>query len=190
MDSSLPGCVYPYNYILSNCLISGLQLKSLLKGGSQAWITLIYLSVIMGYEDVEQQLSFPATPLSLVAPLNTALRPFQDGDVPLSFRHLITRFLKGSGIPCPRKFETARAHFNNVVALGLDKINLPGFRPHLLVWAVTGIPSIDLTSSDRIKVSIFSKLHVFCNIADSCVSWSFARMTTANMQCPHLSARR
>ena len=142
----------------------------------------------MGYEDVEQQLSFPTTPLSLVAPLNAALRPYQDGDVPLNFRQLVTRFLKGSGIPCPGKFEMARAHFNNV-ALGLDKINLPGFRPHLLVWAVTGIPSIDLTSTDRIKVSIFFKPSLFCNIANSCVRLSFARTTTANMLCPHLSTR-
>lgn len=105
----------------------------------------------MGYEDVEQQLSFPPAPLSLASPLNTALRPFQEGDAPMNFRLLITRFLKGSGIPCPGKFETARAHFNNI-ALGLDKINNPGFRSHLLVWAATGTPSIDLTSSDRIKV--------------------------------------
>lgn len=108
----------------------------------------------MGYEDVEQLLSFPATPLSLVAPLNAALRPFQEGDVPLNFRHLVIRFLKGSGIPCPGKFETARAHFNNI-ALGLDKINHSGFRLHLLFWAVTGTPSIDLTSPDRIKVDIY-----------------------------------
>ena len=107
----------------------------------------------MGYEDVEHQLSFPATPLPVVAPLNGALRQYQEGDVPLNFRHLVIQFLKGSGIPCPVKFETARAHFNSI-ALGLDKINHPGFRSHLLVWAVTGTPSIDLTSSDRIKVGI------------------------------------
>ena len=109
----------------------------------------------MGYEDVEHQLSFPATPLALVAPLNALLRSFQEGDTPLNFRHLIIRFLKGSGIPCPAKFETSRAHFNSI-ALGLDKINHPGFRSHLLVWATTGIPSIDLTSSERIKASAHS----------------------------------
>ncbi len=114
----------------------------------------------MGFQDVEQQLSFPAPPLSLVAPLNTALRSYQEGDVPINFRHLITRFLKGSGVPCPEKFETARAHFNSI-ALGLDKINNPGFRSYLLVWAVTGIPSIDLTSSDRIKACFFLKCSHF-----------------------------
>lgn len=114
----------------------------------------MYSSVITGYEDVEHQLSFPTAPLSLVSPLNAALRPLQEGDTPINFRHLITRFLKGSGIPCPRKFDMAKAHFNSI-ALGLDKINTPGFRSHLLVWAATGIPSIDLTSSDRIKVGIF-----------------------------------
>ena len=113
----------------------------------------------MGYEDVEHHLSFPATPLALVASLNASLRSFQEGDTPLNFRHLITRFLKGSGIPCPGKFETARAHFNSI-ALGFDKINHPGFRSHLLVWATTGTPSIDLTSSDKIKVGTFFGLVV------------------------------
>ena len=109
----------------------------------------------MGYEDVEQQLSFPATPLLLAAPLNSALRSFQEGDIPLNFRFLIARFLKGSGIPCPQKFELARLHFNSI-ALSLDKINHPGFRSHLLVWATTGAPSIDLTSAYRIKGLPFS----------------------------------
>ena len=108
----------------------------------------------MGYEDVEHQLSFDATPLSLATTLSAALRPFQEGDTPLNFSHLVTQFLKGSGIPCPEKFETSRAHFNSI-ALGFDKINHPGFRSHLLVWATTGTPSIDLTSSDRIKVGTF-----------------------------------
>ncbi len=164
-----------------------MQLKSLIKGGSQAWIALIYSSVIMSYEDVEQHLSFPSASLSLLTPLNAALRPFQEGDVPITFRQLIARFLKGSGIPCPGKFERARAHFNSI-ALGLDKINNPGFRSHLLVWAITGIPSIDLTSSESIKASAhLDSTHTL--ISNQHFRLSFVQMTIANTPLCHLSVK-
>jgi len=115
-------------------------------------LNLVYTSQINGFEDIELHLSFSTIPLALTIPLNRALRELQISDPPQSFQQLIFRFLKGTGIPCPQKFEQAKAHFNNIASL--ENINQAGFLPRVLCWAATGSPSLDITMEDKILVRL------------------------------------
>lgn len=110
---------------------------------------MVYTSQISGFEDLEQHLDFAAAAL-LIAPLNNTLQSLEFDDPPQHFRDLVCRFLKGTGIPCPQKFNEAKAHFSGIA--DLNRINQAGFRAHILCWAVSGSPFLDITMIDKISV--------------------------------------
>jgi hypothetical protein len=59
-----------------------------------------------------------------------------DGDGSVTFWHLFTSFLQGSGVPFPDRFADARIHFNSII--NLDAIDEAGFRARMFCWASTG----------------------------------------------------
>ena len=59
---------------------------------------------------------------------------------------ILTKFLKGSGIPCPRLFDQAKAQFNDLV--NLEQIDEPSYRSKMFCWAATGSPSLIVDPSD------------------------------------------
>lgn len=114
---------------------------------------MVYTSQVLGFEDIESHLDFAAVPLVLVASLNNTLQLLEFDNPPEHFRDIVCRFLQGAGIPCPQKFEQAKAHFSGIA--DLTRINQAGFRAHILCWAVTGSPSLDITMIDKISVCFF-----------------------------------
>lgn len=72
----------------------------------------------------------------------TALRQ-HSGDITLTFDMLVERFLRGTGTPCPVRFQAARGAFHPII--DLSRIDTPGFRAQALVWAATGSPFITPT---------------------------------------------
>lgn len=73
-------------------------------------------------------------------------------------------FLQGSGAPCPALFESLKEGFSSLI--DFDKVDDPSFRPRVFLWAATGCPTIDPTSSDVISVSFY---HVIRHYISLCV---------------------
>jgi hypothetical protein len=94
--------------------------------------------------------------------LSTYIGTLRDytGDITLTFAMLVERFLRGTGTPCPVQFQAARGTFHPII--DLSRIDTPGFRPQVLVWAATGSPFIDPTLG-RIFVSFYYSLCPLCS---------------------------
>ncbi|CAA7258598.1 unnamed protein product [Cyclocybe aegerita] len=115
------------------------KIKTLMEGGSEALLNFAWSSQIKSFKDLEQHLRishpFPSVALELQHALS------RHGQ---SFEQLLHNFLKGSGVPCPALFESAKIHFSPIV--DLSRIDELSFRSRMFAWAVTGSPSVDVTS--------------------------------------------
>ncbi|KAJ3503361.1 hypothetical protein NLJ89_g8472 [Agrocybe chaxingu] len=115
------------------------KIKTMMEGGSEALLNFAWSSQIKSFEDLEQHLRFsPLLPPVALELQNTLSRHDQ------SFEQLLQEFLKSSGVPCPTLFESAKIHFSPLV--DLSRTEEPSFRCRMFAWAVTGSPSIDVTS--------------------------------------------
>lgn len=127
------------------------------RGGSESFLNMVWTSHIKSFEDIESQLRFtsPAT-LNLPAEVFSSY----DSNSPLTFKHLVDVFLKGSGIPCPGLFAEAQHHFNSsLLTLPMDKIDHQSFRPRIFCWAATGSPSIEINGPGISVSAYLSHLH-------------------------------
>ncbi|KAJ7456993.1 hypothetical protein FB451DRAFT_1142912 [Mycena latifolia] len=108
------------------------------EGGSETFLSLISTSHISSADSVLPHIEF-LTPLNHNMFL-AALRN-NSGDITLTFAMLIEKFLRGSGIPCRSQFEATRGAYHPII--DLSRLEIPGFRSQVLVWAATGSPFID-----------------------------------------------
>lgn len=67
-------------------------------------------------------------------------------DTTYTLQGILTKFLKGSGIPCPQLFDQAKSHFSDLV--NLEQIDEPSYRSKMFCWAATGCPSLIADSGD------------------------------------------
>lgn len=75
----------------------------------------------------------------------------------MTFSSLVTKFLQGSGIPCPNLFEDAKQHFSPIINIG--NINKPSFRPRMFCWAMSG-SSEKASDANRIEVSKMQNIDI------------------------------
>lgn len=102
-------------------------------------LSLLWTSHIKSFSDIEQYLRFRPPP-------NTVLTSNFAGLFPIpSLEELLIRFLGGAGVVCPGKFSLARSHFSSVI--DLSTIDEQAFRSKMFCWAISGTPSIELTSA-------------------------------------------
>jgi len=73
-------------------------------------------------------------------------------DLTHSVSELIADFLRGSGAPCPEEFNSLQDGFSLLV--DFTKLDDPAFRSRIFLWAATGCPTIDPTTSERITVGV------------------------------------
>ena len=76
---------------------------------------------------------------------------------------LIENFLQGSGAPCPALFESLKEGFSSLIDFG--KVDDPSFRPRIFLWAATGCPTIDPTSSELITVSFYYVITCYSSLS-------------------------
>ncbi|KAF8157367.1 hypothetical protein K438DRAFT_1861757 [Mycena galopus ATCC 62051] len=119
------------------------------EGGSEPFLSLVATSSISSADSVLGLLDV-ANPPNLVVHI-TALRDIT-GDMTLTFDMVFERFLRTVGLPCPQMFEARRGAFHRMIDLSEESINKPAFRPRIVVWALTGSPSIDSTAGHRISL--------------------------------------
>ncbi|KAF8164427.1 hypothetical protein BJ912DRAFT_863835, partial [Pholiota molesta] len=125
--------------------------KTLIEGGSESFLNMVWTSHIKSFEDIAPHLRFPSCSRHVLLQLSVALS--SHGDV--TFEKLLYKFLEGTGIPCPKLFENARNHFTSIV--DLSKIDDAGFRSRVFYWAATGSPSIEINGSG-ISISLCGAL--------------------------------
>src|SRR6266540_353209 len=77
-------------------------------------------------------------------------------DLTHSVSELIADFLCGSGAPCPEEFNSLQDGFSLLV--DFTKLDDPAFRSRIFLWAATGCPTIDPTTSERITVGVSYQL--------------------------------
>jgi hypothetical protein len=82
---------------------------------------------------------------------------FSWGSAHLTFQTLWVDFLRGQGIPCPHLFAEAKENFDNAVDLSL--CDTPAFCSRMLVWAVTGLPLLDVQAQNPILYTPPGVLH-------------------------------
>jgi hypothetical protein len=75
-----------------------------------------------------------------------AFSRFPVDDTTYTLQGILTKFLKGSGIPCPQLFDQAKVHFSDLV--NLEQIDEPSYRSKMFCWAATGCPSLIADSGD------------------------------------------
>ena len=86
----------------------------------------------------------------------------------LSFADRFVQFLKGTGFPCPDRFQDIRGRFGN--RFDFSQADSPAFRPRMFLWAATGAPFIN-PNDGRIEVSRYSGIlycHNLTASADCC----------------------
>lgn len=79
-------------------------------------------------------------------------------DTTYTLQGILTKFLKGSGVPCPQLFDQAKAHFSDLV--NLEQIDEPSYRSKMFCWAATGCPSL-IADSDDITVGCSAMAYAF-----------------------------
>ncbi|KAF8173862.1 hypothetical protein K438DRAFT_1850161 [Mycena galopus ATCC 62051] len=119
------------------------------EGGSEPFLSLVATSSISSADSVMALLDV-VNPPTLAVHI-TALRDIT-GDITLTFNMVFERFLRTVGLPCPQMFEASRGVFHRMIDLSEGNINKPSFRPRIVVWALTGSPSIDSTAGHRISL--------------------------------------
>jgi hypothetical protein len=119
------------------CRIHSLNYSQVIKswdGGSENFFSLLWTSHISSYANLADHLTFVEPSPALCDQLRRARRA--SNDTFTSFASLLIDFLKGSGIPCPGRFEEAKGHFNKIV--DLRQTDAEGFRAKMFCWATTG----------------------------------------------------
>ena len=110
------------------------------EGGPETFFSLSWTGHISSYDSLSSHLNFRHSPASYETDFAHAVSA-----PTASFPDIFTKFLKGSGIPCPGIFVEVRGHISNVVNLtGIDQ---PGFCSRMLCWAATGLPSVELSGT-------------------------------------------
>lgn len=109
---------------------------------------MVWTSHIKSFDDIAPHLHFPLPSQNVLSQLAAALSSHEN----IAFEELLHNFLKGTSVPCPKLFESARNHFASIV--DLSKIDDAGFRPHIFYWAATGSPSIEI-NGPGVSVSSF-----------------------------------
>ena len=135
----------PSQHCRFNCHSKLLKVPKNFSGGANAFFTLMWTSVIAGYESISDYISFLPSPTGLDAAIASVA-----GDR-ATVQSLIEEFLQGSGIPCPAKFDELRGGFSTLI--DLSKIDTPGFRARVFTWAATGSPAISPDDTRKIAVS-------------------------------------
>lgn len=124
------------------------------QGGPETFMSLVSTSYISSADVLLPHVEF-------VAPTNAnvhvaALRA-HTGDITLTFEMLVERFFRGTGTPCPLRFAGARGGFHPII--DLSRIDDPGFRSQMFVWAATGSPFIDPTEGGiHVSLSLASNI--------------------------------
>ncbi|EPQ49961.1 hypothetical protein GLOTRDRAFT_123678 [Gloeophyllum trabeum ATCC 11539] len=113
------------------------------EGGSEAFIDIVYSSRIASSSTLQDRLTI-LPPFHGFTDELSALCGYEISDI-------LTHFLSGIGVPCPERFEVAKAHFNPIV--DLRNLASPTFRPRAFCWAATGSPTLD-TNGSKIKISV------------------------------------
>ncbi|KAJ7088384.1 hypothetical protein B0H15DRAFT_885773 [Mycena belliarum] len=121
------------------------------QGGSEAFLSLRASSFISSADCVLPHLQFQDS-----ASITTYLTTLQEHthNPTLTFRILLERFLRRSGIPCPGQFEESRGAFHPII--DLTRIETPAFRPQIFAWATTGSPFIETAEDAKITVDLVS----------------------------------
>jgi hypothetical protein len=127
-------------------------------GGANAFFTLMWTSAITGYESISDHISFFHSPAGLDAAI-TSVASAGDG---ATVQSLVEDFLQDAGIPCRKKIDELKGGFNSFI--DLNKINTPGFRARVFIWAATGSPTISPDDTRKIAVSICSTYNTFSQI--------------------------
>jgi hypothetical protein len=109
---------------------------------------MVWTSHIKSFDDIAPHLRFLLCSQNILSQLAAALSSYEN----VTFEELFHRFLKGTGVPCPKLFENARNHFTSII--DLSKIDDLGFRPRIFYWAATGSPSIEI-NGPGVSVSAF-----------------------------------
>ena len=73
------------------------------------------------------------------------------------------QLFQGSGAPCPALFESLKEGFSSLIDFG--KVDDPSFRPRIFLWAATGCPTIDPTSSELITVSFYYVITCYSSLS-------------------------
>lgn len=117
------------------------QVLKSFSGGVELYLSLIWTSQIKSFNDLSPHIRYRFTPTPL---LDQAFSQLGGKDITL--QDILSRFLKSSGVPCPKLFDEVKVHFSEVI--NLEKIDDPSFRPRMFCWAATGCPSIVSDSGD------------------------------------------
>jgi hypothetical protein len=153
-----------FQFITKYAKIIYLQVPKAFNGGSEVFLSLLWTSAVCNYESLASQLHCSQPPLSFTRELAAALP-----GVTHSIPDLIASFLQGSGAPCPALFKSLKEGFSSLI--DFDKLDDPSFRPRIFLWAATGCPTIDPTSSDLITVCFY---HVISYYFSLCVQITIA----------------
>jgi len=117
-------------------------------GGSEVFSSLLWTSSVCDYESLAPHLHYTQPPPGFIRQLATAYP-----DLGHSVSNLIANFLQGTGAPCPESFSPLRDGFSSLI--DFDKLDDQSFRSRIFLWAATGCPTIDPTSSNLITVCFF-----------------------------------
>ncbi|KAJ6577274.1 hypothetical protein B0H19DRAFT_1252643 [Mycena capillaripes] len=115
----------------------------LFNGGSEAFLSVLASSCI---SDTDVFLSATWFLMPNGTTLWTTSLRAHTSEASLTFQGLFEHFLRGS---CLDKFEAARGSFPTIV--DLSRMDKPGWRGQMVVWAATGSPFIDL-AADMIEI--------------------------------------
>jgi hypothetical protein len=143
-----------FQFITKDAKIIYFQVPKAFNGGSEAFLSLLWTSAVCDYESLASQLLCSQPPPSFTRELVAAALPGVTHSIP----DLIASFLQGSGAPCPALFESLKEGFSSLI--DFDKLDDPSFRPRIFLWAATGCPTIDPTSSDLITVCFYYVIRV------------------------------
>ena len=156
------------------------QVPKAFNGGSEAFLSVLWTSAVCNYESLAPQLHCSRPPPHFARELAAAL-PGNIHSIP----DLIATFLQGSGAPCPALFESLKEGFSSLI--DFDKVDDPSFRPRIFLWAATGCPTIDPTSSDLITVSLImftaTISHYMPRLVSLLMTIPFMPMTGVVMLC-------
>ncbi|EDR07311.1 uncharacterized protein LACBIDRAFT_299099 [Laccaria bicolor S238N-H82] len=129
---------------------SFLSVPKSFNGGSETFFSLLWTSQVKSYECIRACIPNIATSQAIQTALYNA-----DEDR-LSFADCIVRFLKGTGLPCPDRFQDIKGRFGN--RFDFSQVDSPAFRPRMFLWAATGAPFID-PNDGEIEIAVVEANH-------------------------------
>lgn len=119
-------------------------------GGPEAFFNALYTGAVRSFLTLAPFLLFEQTD-ALTSDILTNVRN-ASGDPVATPQSLVEWFLQGTGLPCPRLFDSARGGFSTLLDVSEDAVSTEEFRPRHLVWATCGSPYICSTGGERVKV--------------------------------------